>query len=736
MTAFFVLMTKSGIIGGMNYAQVYVEHEAQTLNHPWTYACTADVLPGSRVEVPFGKQVIQGVVFEVSNQKPEGDFEIREIIRVLDEKPLLNQELRSLAASLAYDCIVPVMTMVKTMLPGVVRPGSEAKPVSEDWLQASLDFDRQAVNEKGKPVLTPRQLDVLQALENPMRAADARKQLSAGVIRTLLEKGALIKTSRLKTFALLDPLPQKPWPELNVFQKNALVILRQNRHRPVLLFGVTGSGKTEVFFHLAKDALEQKKQVLVLVPEISLTPMMLKRFGERFDCPVFACHSRLSSAQHLDVFHSIAKAGPCIVIGTRKSVFLPFNNLGLIIMDEEHDGSYKQDSTPRYHARDAALCRAKLSGCPLVLASATPSLETYAKALKGVYGLAELPKRAGGQDARVHVVNLLEERSYTNLSVSLLKALQERLKKKEKSLLLLNRRGYLPTVRCTQCKEYLVCEDCRLPLSYHRGENALVCHVCGKRYAVVQECPNCHSHELSTIGQGTERLEEDIQNLFQDAHLVRMDRDSTRTKNAHANLLEEFESEGDILLGTQMISKGLDFEQVTLAGILSVDGMLSRPDYCSAEQAYQLIEQTAGRAGRGRLAGDVYIQTFNPQHYVIESVRRHDYRAFFAREMQYRHIGGYPPYTYMASIVFSHENPSAAHGMAAQVQRKLQSSMITALGPMEISMRQKKTRFRLVIKEKSDEKLKAVLWKFRDWFEKNKKGCTAEINVHPMMLEG
>lgn len=680
--------------------------------------------------VPFGRQKLTGMVWQCSDApfETEESFQLKEIVAVLDETPVFNAEMRELAEKLAYDNIAPVMSLVKMMLPQMSNLGKKNKPkVMEEW------FVKPETLPEGK--LTARQQEIFDTLYTPVLASLARKEFSSGILKTLVNKGFLLIEKRPKSFAPFAHTKQKPWPKLNFMQENALEIIRNAKQNTVLLHGVTGAGKTEVFFHLAKDALDAGKQVLILVPEISLTPMMIERVQSRFTVPVYACHSRLTGAQHLDLYKTVEKDEPCIVIGTRKSVFLPFASLGLIIMDEEHDGSYKQDSAPRYHTRDAALYRAQFHHCKLVLASATPSLDSYARAVKGVYALATLPKRAAGQDANVHILDLKSVQTTFNLSNPLLKGMQMRMNKGEKTLLLLNRRGYLPTVRCNDCKEYLVCEECNLPLSYHKQENALVCHVCGNRYPMVTNCPHCHSSSLSWTGQGTERLEEDLEAIFPTAKIVRMDADTTRRKNAHQHLLEEFEENGDILMGTQMIAKGLDYEKITLAGILSVDGILSRPDYCACEQAYQLMEQAAGRAGRGSLPGDVFIQTFNPDHYVLHFIENHDYRGFFQQEMLYRHAGHYPPYTFMASLVFLSESLDSAYAKAEQVAFVLRRKGITVLGPAEISMRRSLFRVRLLCKDDKDAHLKASLWQFARWFENNKGSTNVEINVHPMMLE-
>ncbi len=714
----------------MSWIDVMVEHKTHSLARTFLYYAPGPIEPGIRVKVPFGRQQLVGLAVSMRPEYYHPGFTVKNITEVLDQKPVLNPEQIELAKTLARRTISPFMSMVDVMLPAALKASSKHKHMIEHKVLIKVPgFDPAAT-------LNEYLQDAYALIQDGMSLKEARSILSDYKINALVSKGAIEKVTRPVAGAILDKRPQKPWPKLNVFQENALETMDTASQETILLHGVTGSGKTEVFFHLARKALDQNKQVLILVPEISLTPMMKERLAERFEEDIYVVHSSLSNTELLSAWNGVQQGKPCIVIGTRKSVFLPFTDLGVIIMDEEHEGSYKQDQAPRYHARDAAQFRAKWHGCKLVLASATPSLESYARAIKGVYALAELPERAAGQPAKIRRIDLKTTPVYTGFSAPLIEAISDRLIKKEKSLLLLNRRGYLPTVRCTSCHEYLCCPDCDVPLSYHKNEDALVCHICGARYEHVDECPHCHAHSLSTTGQGTERLEEDAAQLFSKAKIIRMDRDTTTRKGAHERLLREFEQDGDILMGTQMIAKGLDYPDLTLSAILGIDSLLARPDYSAAEKAYQLAEQAAGRAGRAGKAGEVIIQSYRPDHFVLSCIQNHSYKDFFVQEMRYRHAGYNPPYCYLATVVFKGPELMDVYTAALNAREFLGKSGIDVLGPSEISMRQAQSRVRLILKNRDENQLIETLWSFVEWMSKQKKKqISFEIDVNPMNME-
>lgn len=715
----------------MSYCEVLIEHEALSLNRTFTYYSEKPLKRGIRVRVPFAHRTLTGLVLSCSEQKPDCDYEIKAVEEAVDEKPLLNDELFELAGYMSDQSISSLMSVIKTMLPAAYKPSSGAKgEVFETWL-----IKKNRTDAEPEVKLTKKQSQLYDELPCEIRKTEARKLYSPSVLKTLEEKGLLVSEKRIKGYALVSSHKEQDAPELMLSQRLALEEIEKNDGRPILLHGVTGSGKTEVFFRMAEKALDQGKSALILVPEIALTPMMIERVAARFDVPVLVFHSGLSNAEAASEYRKAEMMDRGIIIGTRKAVFMPFKNLGLIVLDEEHDSSYKQDNTPKYNTKDAAIWRGKYWNAPVILASATPSLDSYARAKKNVYQLVQMERRIADSMPAIHLIDMKTERNVSGLSAALIAQIVKRLDKKEKVILLLNRRGFIPVMKCTACQEVMMCEDCGIPLSYHKKENCLICHVCGRKYPVPAVCPNCGRKAWSLTGLGTERLEENVRELFPKARIVRMDADSTRFKNAHEKLLSEFEQEGDILIGTQMVAKGLDFEKVTLVGILNADAALQRADYRAGELTYQMLEQASGRSGRGRYPGEVYIQTYNPEHYVMQSIVHHNYQAFFVREMNYRHLGNYPPYVYMASLVFIDENSGRAWQMAEDLRKRLAEQNVLVYGPLELSMRLKRSRIRLLIKDRDPERLKALLWSIAREHHKKNRQAKLEINLNPVILE-
>lgn len=706
----------------MNYVKVYVEHSALSLNQLFTYSCDEPVQPGCRVVVPFGPRELTAIVAALAKE-PETSRKILPVSQVLDKAPLLNDELFELSGWLSDRCCASVISVLKTMLPPAMRPKTgHSKVVMEQWLEQGIPADGAK--------LTGKQESFLSGLQLPVPAAQARR-ISASMTRSLLEKGFLKSVDRPKDRDLIT-LPAKDVPpELRPGQMQALEQIRQSKASVFLLHGVTGSGKTEVFLRLAQEALEQGKQVLFLVPEIGLTPMMTQRVMARFQDQIAVYHSYLSPQEKYAQYQHVKEGKARIVVGTRSACFMPFDNLGLILMDEEHDASYMQDSMPRYHTRDVVLHRAAHHGCKVVMASATPSLESYARTLKHVYELVQLPERVNFQMPEIRLLDMSKETVRDGFSQTLLDAIQSRLERKEQVILLLNRRGYLPVVRCADCHDVRICPDCGIALSYHKKENRLVCHSCDRSFRYDPVCPACGSTHTAPVGMGTEKLEDTLQTLFPDARILRMDADSTRKKGAHKALLDRFSHGADILVGTQMVAKGLDFPNVTLVGILQADNALIRSDYRAAESAYEMLEQASGRSGRGEKQGEVMIQTFDPSHYVLQSVRSHGYQSFFRREMQYRHLGDYPPYIYMAMLVFSHSKPETVMERARQAVSHCRDQRI--LGPVTISMRQQKHRVRLVIKDRDDDRLLHTVWDIVHALGHGP--VKLEVTMHPLRLE-
>ena len=692
---------------------VYIEYNR--LRNTFTYSCDSHVEVGCRVRVEFNNRTLIGFVEEVD---VESDFKnIKPVIEVIDEKPLLNCELKLLADYMADFYASSKVTCYKTMLPPALRPSSN---------HSKVIYEEYAVLKESNLPLTSRQKEVLTSFTYPCKMSEIRK-VSSSIAKALLDKGYIviekrIKDSNTQVSSILDVQH-----ELTSEQEHAIETIQSTDKTVSLLHGVTGSGKTEVFLRLAQNVLACGKQVLFLVPEIGLTPMMIQRVQARFQQKIAIYHSGLNAQEKLEQYNLVKENKVDIVVGTRSACFMPFSSLGLILMDEEHDSSYKQDNTPRYHTRDIVLFRAAYHKCKVVLASATPSLESYARAYKNVYELIELKHRIH-EMPEIQLVDMKKERVTNGLSQTLLQAIYERLSRKEQVILLLNRRGYLPVVRCSDCGHARICPDCGIALTYHKNQNALVCHCCGRQFPFHEECPSCHSKNYFKAGMGTERLEEQILEIFKDYHVVRMDADSTRRKNAHEKLLKEFEESGDLLIGTQMVAKGLDFERVTLVGILNADATLCRNDYRASETAYEMLEQASGRSGRGTLKGEVLIQTFDPDHFVMQCVKLHDYKLFFKQEMKYRHLGMYPPYVYLCTLVFTHFDINEAYKQANEAKAYFQS--IRVLGPIEIRMQQKKRRVRLILKSKDDKLLHTLVKNYLDTTKQ-----IVDVNMHPVMME-
>ncbi|MFI8711255.1 primosomal protein N' [Brevibacillus brevis] len=513
-----------------------------------------------------------------------------------------------------------------------------------------------------------------------------------------------------------------------------------------LLHGVTGSGKTEVYLEAIERTLEKGREAIFLVPEIALTPQMVERFKARFGADVAVLHSALSQGERFDEWRKIIRKQVKVVVGARSAIFAPFRNVGLIVIDEEHESSYKQEETPRYHAREVALWRAKENQGVLVMGSATPALETYALATRGRYELLRMPERVGNRPMpEVHVVDMREELQAQNRSMfsrKLHEMIADRLAKEEQMVIFLNRRGFSTFVMCRSCGYTMRCIHCDISLTYHKSNHTARCHYCGYTIAQPKHCPECQSEHIRFFGTGTQKVEAELAKLFPGIRVIRMDVDTTSRKGSHEELLNKFRSgQGDVLLGTQMIAKGLDFPRVTLAGIIAADTSLHLPDFRAAEKTFQLLTQVGGRAGRHELDGDVVIQTYTPEHYSIVHATKHDYPAFYQDEMMQRRQTGYPPYFRLVLITFSHEEVPVvirgAHTMADYLRQRLAQTTIL-LGPVASPIARVKDRFRfqIMLKYRDEPQLSELLAQataaFEEWNKQQKVLMT--IDVDPYVL--
>ncbi|MCU9612160.1 primosomal protein N' [Caldibacillus lycopersici] len=513
-----------------------------------------------------------------------------------------------------------------------------------------------------------------------------------------------------------------------------------------LLHGVTGSGKTEVYLQSIDEVIKKGKEAIVLVPEISLTPQMVNRFKGRFGNKVAVLHSGLSIGEKYDEWRKIQRKEVQVVVGARSAIFAPFENLGIIIIDEEHETSYKQEDSPRYHARDVAIERGNYHQCPIILGSATPSLESFSRAKKGVYTLLTMAKRMN-QSAlpKVEIVDMREELRTGNRSMfsqALLEKMRDRIEKKEQIVLFLNKRGYSSFVMCRDCGLVVQCPHCEVSLTYHKVSNQLKCHYCGYESYAPKTCPECQSEHIRFFGTGTQKVEEEIGKILPEARIIRMDVDTTSRKGAHEKLLTAFqEGKADILLGTQMIAKGLDFPNITLVGVLTADTMLHIPDFRASEKTFQLLTQVSGRAGRHQLPGEVVIQTYTPEHYSVQLAKEHDFIQFYQQEMSIRRVGQYPPYYYLALINVSHENLQLVVKVMDKITTFIRhnlSNQARVLGPAAspIARINNRYRYQCLIKYKKEPNLIPVIQKAIAHFheEQLKKGMTITVDLNPFTM--
>lgn len=520
--------------------------------------------------------------------------------------------------------------------------------------------------------------------------------------------------------------------------------MNQKVSRTYLLEGITGSGKTEVYLQVIAEALIQGKTAIMLVPEISLTPQMVDRFKSRFGEQVAVMHSGLSQGEKYDEWRKIERGEAQVVVGARSAIFAPLDNLGVIIIDEEHEASYKQEETPRYHARDLAIWRGEFHCCPVVLGSATPSLESRARAQKNVYQRLLLTERANRAATlpTIDIVDMRQEiqnKNTSSFSYALQEKIRDRLDKKEQSVLLLNRRGYSSFVMCRDCGFVLPCPNCDISLTLHMDSKTMKCHYCGHEERIPYRCPECGSDKIRYYGTGTQKVEEELKELFPDSRVLRMDVDTTRRKGAHEKILSAFGNrEADILLGTQMIAKGLDFPEVTLVGVLNADTALNLPDFRSSERTFQLLTQVSGRAGRAEKLGEVIIQSFNPEHYAIQLAKAQDYEDFYQKEMQIRHRGDYPPFYFTVQITASHPDENQAAKQMFSIVNELKqglSDQSILLGPTPNAILRVNNRYfyQVIIKYKQEPNLQRILKKILSDTQKvTGKGLRVSIDAEPM----
>lgn len=652
---------------------------------------------GARVLVPVRHRQVHAVVLHLLDQSPH-QGQLKQLLKVVGSRPVFSASMLKLAQWIAEYYVTPVPQVLRAMLPEPVRNRPETF-VTDSHLTlarpcAGEDFEKLA----RRAPMQARVLELLHARGGQSVLSELRRELprAAGYLKPLLAAGWITRGEvRVERDPFQDEafLPSAPLT-LTEEQAAALTAIQQAlacpaQARPLLLHGVTGSGKTEVYLQAIAGVLQTGKTALVLVPEISLTPQTIERFKARFSerkDRVAVLHSHLSDGERHDEWFKIYEGRADIVIGARSAIFAPLENLGLIIVDEEHEPSYKQEESPRYQARDVAVVRARLEGCAVLLGSATPSLESFENACRGKYELLRMQRRTDGKKLPlVRVVDMrLARRKGTGvrvedagcLSEKLRLAIAERLEKREQTILFINRRGFHSSLSCTVCGIAVQCQDCSVPMTFHRADNRLICHICGARRLPPTKCPACGDPGIKFSGFGTERAEAIVRAAFPMARVARVDTDSMQRKNQLRDTLCDFRAQKiDILIGTQMIAKGLDFPNVTLVGVLNADLALNLPDFRAAERTFQLLVQVAGRAGRGELLGEVLIQTYTPHSPAIQHARHNDYEGYASQELDHRRLFDYPPFTHVLLITSRGKHEKQAEFALQTLARRLRENL-------------------------------------------------------------
>ncbi|MEP6777265.1 MAG: primosomal protein N' [Chthoniobacterales bacterium] len=702
------------------FARVIIDrsiHRELDYSIPETLAARVSI--GSRLRVPFRDRSALATVVALLTETEAGG--VRPIEAVVGEKPVLSPRLIDLARWMATYYCCPIETVMRSLLPQVIRR-AEIGWKKQLFVAVARMIEPEEIEKLRKRA--PRQAELLEAialLGAPAIAADLLRKTSLDnqTLRALAKRGLVQLTEQA---VARDPHANEEFVAssnllLNAEQALALraveeAMMAPEKTRPILIHGVTGSGKTEVYLQAIRSALARGKTAIVLVPEISLTPQTVERFKSRFaeaQDIIAVLHSHLSEGERHDEWHKIHAGRARIVIGARSAVFAPLENLGLIVVDEEHENSYKQEEAPRYHARDVAVVRGKMENCVVVLGSATPSLESYYNATQGKYRLLNLTQRI--DDCQMPLIRIVDlrlerrkEKAAAILSEKLRTAITARLEKSEQTILFLNRRGFSTSLLCSACGEARRCPNCSVALTFHRTAARLSCHLCGHMTAVPKKCPACGENALIYAGFGTEKVEANVAQLFPNAVVRRMDADSMTRKDAYRETLHAFRAgKIDILVGTQMIAKGLHFPNVTLVGIINADLALHLPDFRAGERTFQLLTQVAGRAGRGETHGEVFVQTYTPFSPSIQFARHHDFAGYFQQELEFRERCDFPPFKHAVLITVRSEHEKRASFSAETLARRLKEALpdefiLSAPAPAPLEKLQGSFRFHLLIR--------------------------------------
>jgi len=685
------------------YAKVIINISHESVDRPFTYVIPENlkdlVEPGVTVNVPFGQgnNARKGIVIEVSDYTDLDLAILKEIDSVSEKEINISDNRIALAAWIKRNYGSTMIQALKTVLPVKVKV-KENVHRTIIRLKSKEEIDYYIENSVKKRNVA--QLRLLFAIRDeeriPKAILDEKLHISPSTYKKLEEAG-IIGIEEDRVFRTPKPLLIKPDSKLDLSPEQRVIVdeitddLVNDVHKTYLIHGITGSGKTEVYMQIVDEVIRQGKQVIILIPEIALTYQTLMRFYKRFGERVSLMNSTLSNGERYDIFKQAEEGLLDIVIGPRSALFTPFKNLGLIVIDEEHEGTYKSENSPKYHARETAIELARMSKASVILGSATPSIDSYYKALNGEYKLFSLTKRlTGNQLPTVHLADLREELIKGNrsiLSCKLQELMAERLEKKEQIMLFLNRRGLAGFVSCRACGFVVKCPHCDVSLSLHRN-GKMVCHYCGYTRESYSKCPECGSKYILGFKAGTEQVEETVIKMFPGVRTLRMDADTTKKKESYEEILQRFlDKEADVLIGTQMIVKGHDFKNVTLVGVLAADMSLFQSDYRAAEKTFQLLTQAAGRAGRGDTPGDVVIQTYQPDHYAIVHSLNQDYKGFYEEETGYRDLMDYPPYAHMLAVMVTGPDEVGCKNLAEKLVKSIRAYFeVMVIGPAPASV--------------------------------------------------
>ena len=640
---------KGGILN--LYAEIILNSEAIEIDRPFTYKVPLDmeekVKVGQIVKVPFGvrSKPVEGFILDLkAEEEMKVSFKMKSILSVENEEPVITEDDLKLINFLREEYLCKYIDAIRLLIPVGILKGAKSK--SRNVIVFINDNLEKIKNKDGYIEI----IDFIKRNTGKYTKTELSKEHGFSIykLNKLMEHG-LIKSEEEIVFRYNTREYNKDVQKnLTVEQSMAIKEIEESEENLILLKGVTGSGKTEVYMRIVEKTLEEGKSAIVLVPEIALTPQMIERFKGRFGSNVALFHSKLSDGERFDEWYRVKEGKASLIIGARSAIFLPAKNLGLIIIDEEHENTYKSDQNPKYQTKEVAEYIAKLKGCKVILGSATPTIESYYRAISGEMKLVELNHRVDNKPMpKMMLVDMREELRSGNKSLfsrRLYASMKEKLEKGEQIILFLNRRGFSTFVSCRSCGYVFHCEDCDISMTYHKN-GFLVCHYCGKTKKQPNLCPKCGSKYVKFFGAGTERVEEEVRRYFKNARILRMDVDTTRAKDSHEKIYNAFKArEADILIGTQMVSKGLDFPNVTLVGILAADMSLNLPDYRAAERSFQIITQVAGRAGRGDKEGEVIVQTYTPEHYTLQYAKKYNYEDFYEKEFTIRAMMGYPPF--------------------------------------------------------------------------------------------